>query len=112
MTELVSDARLRRMAAKPGALAVHEPITRDEIDAVIAELLTRRATATTQAAQLERLRAWILSHGECHSQYCGDDPALPTAERHAFIKAHADICTCGIEDIWREIAATVEGDRQ
>lgn len=49
--------------------------------------------------RLEVFRAFLASHGECHSEQCGDNPALPPAERHAFIEAHEDICTCGAEQV-------------
>lgn len=61
---------------------------------------------------LERLRAHILSHGECHGEDCGDDPSLPTDARLEFLERHSDICTCGVEDVLALIeksVLTVEG---
>jgi len=68
---------------------------REDIPWLLAELRTLQQ-------QLARYQQFIVAHGECHSEYCGDDPSLPRDKRMKFINKHREICTCGAEAIHTE----------
>jgi len=91
-----SATRIARKIFKQLAVTTAPPpgLERDAVNMIAAEL--QRVTD-----EKEQYREFIVSHGECHADDCGDDSSLAKAERLAYIRAHTNICTCGAKEIHR-----------